>query len=201
MGYGHITRWNDENIENAIKEVMEIAKIDVMPTHTTIFSVTGNYGLTNAIRRHGGSRYWAEKLGLEIKPCESEIGFKYECECMNFLTELGYDCELTKVRYPYDIILNNNIKIDVKCGNLYRGIQGNYYTFSLEKSKPTCDVYVCYCVKDNKKQKVYVIPSCVLSSKTQLSIGEKRSKYDKYIDNWKILKKYDEFYSELLKIF
>ena len=198
MGYSHGNQWTEKNIEIAIKEVMSKAKINTMPTHTVMKEITGNEALSNAVRRHGGSKYFADKLNLEIKQCESKLGFEYECECINYLTNIfGYDCELTKARYPYDILVNDNIKVDVKCGNLYHGTEGNYYTFNLGKSKPTCDVYVCYCVNDDVVQKVYIIPSCVLSGKTQLSVGVEKSKYDKYINAWNIISKYDDFYKSV----
>lgn len=197
MGYAHGNKWTVEKIEKAIKEVMKKAKTDCLPTHSEIKKITGNCGLTNAISRHGGSRYWAEKLGIEIKSCESELGYDYECECVSALTALGYECELTKARYPYDVLANNNIKIDVKVSRLYNGKHGNFYTFNLEKPKPTCDIFVCYCINDDKIQKNYIVPSCVLSGKTQLSIGEKHSKYDKYIDDWGIVKIYNDFYESL----
>ena len=198
MGYSHGQKWKDETIENAIYEVMKIAKINTFPTHSLIKRVYGNNCLTNAISKHGGTRYWANKLGLEIKSCESEFGYDYECECMNYLTlKYDYDCELTKVRYPYDILVNNNIKVDVKCSHLYKGKQGSFYTFNLEKPKPTCDIYVCYCLNNKEVTKIYIIPSCVLSGKTQLSIGELTSKYDKYIDNWHIFPRYNDFYNQI----
>ena len=197
MGYTHGTQWNDEKIEQGLKSVVETAKISSFPTRSIMREITGNEALGVAVTRHGGSRYWADKLGLEIKPCESKTGYEYECECMNTLSLFGYDCELTKARYPYDLLVNRNIKIDVKCSNLYNCKHGKFYTFNLEKSMPTCDVFVCYCLNDGDIQKVYVIPSCVLSGKTQLSIGEHKSKYDRYIDNWTIIKKYQTFYEDL----
>lgn len=197
MGYSHGQKWNDKKIKQSIFNVMKTAKIETFPTHSLMKEVTGNEALSNAISKHGGSKYWAEKLGIEIKKCESKFGYEFECECIVYLTTLGYECELTKARYPYDILANNNIKIDVKSGHLYHGEQGNFYTFNLEKEKPTCDIFVCYCIEDNEIKKVYVIPSCVVSGKTQLSIGVKHSKYDRYIDNWTIFKKYKIFYESL----
>ena len=197
MGYSHGTQWTEKKIENAIKEVMKIANINTLPTHTQMDKITGSMALSNAVSKHGGSKYWADKLGLEAKPCESKVGYQYECECLSLLTSLGYDCELTKARYPYDLIANGNIKIDVKCSNLYKCYNGEFYTFNLEKSMPTCDVFVCYCVNNDTVEKIYVIPSCVLSGKTQLSIGKSHSKYDKYINNWDIIFRYEDFYLKM----
>lgn len=198
MGFSHGKEWNDEKIEKAIKEVMKLAKIETFPTHSLMDKVTGNTSLSNVISKHGGTAYWAKKLNLETLRCESKFGYEFECECMNLLiSKFGYDCELTKVRYPYDVIVNNNIKIDVKSSHLYSCRNGCFYTFNLEKEKPTCDIFVCYCVKDEQIAKVYVIPSCVTSGKTQLSIGENHSKYDTYKNDWHIVEVYNEFYEKL----
>ena len=199
MGYTHGNKWNDENISQAIMGVVHIAKTTSFPSRSLIKEITGNEGVSNAIRRHGGTKYWADKLGLDTKPCESKMGFEYECECLNYLSVLGYDCELTRARYPYDLIANGNIKTDVKCSNLYESKSGKFYTFNLGKVMPTCDVFVCYCISNEDIKMVYVIPSCVLSGKTQLSIGEMHSKYDKYISNWSVIGQYDEFYKRIAK--
>ena len=161
MGYAHGTQWNNELIEKSILDVVEKAKINTFPTKSIIKEVTGSSGLSNAIRRHGGTRYWAEKLGLEIKPCESRFGEEYEFECMKTVKHFGYRCEKTPIRYPYDLLVENNIKVEVKSGNIYHGKQGDFYTFNLEKAKPTCDIFVCYCLEGDKIKKVYVIPSSI----------------------------------------
>lgn len=198
MGYTHGKKWNQTTIENELKEVMRIANIETMPTHSLMNAITGNCGLSLAVSRNGGTKYWASRIGVEIKYCETELGYLYESECMGYLiNNYGYECERTKERYPYDLLVNRNIKVDVKSGNLYHGIKGDYYTFNLAKAKPICDIYVCYCMDDGVK-KVYIIPSCVLSGKTQLSIGKFRSKYDKYIDNWELFKTYNDFYENLI---
>ena len=201
MGYSHGIKWTKENIESAIKDVMDKAEIDTMPSRALMYNITGNHGLGNAVAKRGGARYWANKLGIAMKECETELGYLYEMRCIDFLVDkFGYSCEKAQTRYPYDILVNNNIKIDVKCGNLYHGETCNFYTFNLEKAKPTCDIFVCYCVDKKDVKKVYVIPSCILSGKTQLSIGEVKSVYDKFINKWDVIKAYDDFYKELLAV-
>lgn len=200
MGYSHGFQWTENAIENTIKKVMTKAKIKTMPSHTIMNEITGDKALSSAISRHGGTKYWADKLNLTIEKCESKMGYEYECKCKEFLeSQFGFNCELTKAGYPYDILVNGNIKIDVKCGNLCRDF-GNksYYTFNLEKKNPTCDIYICYCLDNEFVKKVYVIPSCVMSGKTQLSVGAKKSKYDKYINAWKVVMDYDDFYINFL---
>lgn len=198
MAYSHNLKWTDKMIENEILKVIKVAKIDAFPTHSQMDEITGNTALSNAVRKHGGSKYWADLIGVEVKACESRFGYDFECECMKFLSAHDYDCEHTKPRYPYDLLVNGSIKIDVKCCNLYRSKTGNFYTFNLEKAMPTCDIFVCYCIDANAVQKIYIIPSCALSGKTQLSIGEKNSKYDKYIGNWDVIKRYNDFYNSIV---
>lgn len=200
MGYVHGTQWNADLIEKGIKDVMKKAKINSFPTHSLIKDVTGSYALSNAISKHGGSQYWAEKLGLEIKPCESKFGEEYELECMKTLKHLGYRCEKTPIRYPYDLLVERNIKVEVKCGNLYHGKHGVYYSFNLEKAKPTSDLFVCYCLENDEIKKVYVIPASVLSGITQLSIGRHISKYDPYISKWNYFQKYADFYQSMRRV-
>lgn len=196
MGYAHGTQWNADLIEKSIKDVVEKSKTGYFPTHSIIKEVTGNCALTNAIRRHGGTHYWAEKLGLEIKPCESRFGEKFELLCMDKLRELGFKCEKMPVRYPYDILVDDCIKVEVKSGNLYHGKTGDFYTFNLEKVNPTCDIFFCYCLEGNGIDKVYVIPSFILGGKKQLSIGKSRSKYDVFREDWGVFDKYTRFNSQ-----
>ena len=197
MGYAHGKKWDDVLIEKTIKEVIKKAKINTFPTHSQIKKITGNEALSCAISKHGGSRYWAEKLGLEMKQSESKFGEEYELECISRLKHYGFRCEKTPVKYPYDILVENAIKVEVKCGNIYHGKNGDFYTFNLEKSKPTCDIFVCFCLEDERTAKVYVIPSSILSGNTQLSIGKHKSKYDNFINRWGLFREYDAFYNKL----
>ena len=196
MGYAHGTQWNDALIEKGIKEVVKKAKIDCFPSRSLIKEVTGSSALGNAIRRYGGTCYWAEKLDLEIKQCESRLGEEYELNCQDIVRSFGYKCEKMPIKYPYDLLVEDSIKVEVKCGNLYHGVQGDFYTFNLGKSKPTCDLFVCYCLDNNEIKKIYIIPSGDLCGKTQLSIGKYISRYDLYINKWGYFHKYVDFYQK-----
>ena len=202
MGYSHGRKWTEKEIEKEIFKIIEFAGIDgYMPSSSQIQKTTSSFALSCAIERNGGFKHWAEKLGLKVKDSESKFGRKYEEICFAYLTdELKFDCEYTNTKYPYDIIANS-VKIDVKSSNLYDCGHGRFYTFNLEKEKPTCDVFVCYCVKENIIKKVYVIPACIMQGKTQLSIGENKSKYDNFIDNWDVVKGFNSFYENIKKAY
>ena len=173
---------------------MRDLNINRMQYSVEIKRVTNNSKLTNAIRRHGGYKYWAKKLNLSQSECETRIGLKEELYIKTFLESKGYKVEKMTTKHPYDLLINGNIKIDVKASNKYTSSIGwSSYSFNLEKNNPTCDLYVIRCLQDNK---TLVIPSKFLKQ-NQLCITDKESKYDKFKDRWDYVEKYDKFYKSL----
>lgn len=199
MAYAKGIRWTDELIMSEIRGMVEALKLETFPSHSEMIEYFGNYALAVKVTKSGGTRHWANVLGLPIKSCESEMGNDFELCCMGTLIEQGFDCEQMRPRYPYDLTANRNIKVDVKSGFVVNNSNGKYYTFNLEKSNPTCDIFVMYCL--NKNQSIFktiVIPSAVVCGKTQLSLGLTSEKYDQYVDGWEIFKTYDKFYKSIL---
>lgn len=194
MGYTHGSKWTDELIEKYIRETMRYYDIDTMPTRNMMKTYYGGCGLTVAINRTGGVIAWAQKLNLEHKGIATAVGRKYEEYAAKQLEQKSFKAELMKRRYPYDILADGVVKIDVKASHLYKGKQGNFFTFNIEKAKPTCDIYIAYCI-DGKESvcKTYIIPSAKLTDKTQLSVGEHKSIYDSYLDRWDIVEEYRDF--------
>lgn len=197
MGYAHGTKWNDEKIIEEIKKVSNVLNLDRMPSKSEIESVSKNSSLTNAIAKRNGFAYWAEKCGLDIKDSETKTGKKYE-----FITELiiSEKCclctEQMSTKHPFDLLVGEFVKVDVKAGKKYKYGSTGYYSFNLEKNPATCDIYICHCLSDDDEIiKTFVIPATKLK-KTQLSVGEK-SMYDKFIDAWHYVNLYDEFYKSI----
>lgn len=197
MGYVHGTQWTDQLISEEITKIRNTLNIDRMPSSSEIKLVTGKTALINAIRRRGGYNAWANKLKLDTKYSETKFGKRYERILSKYLTRKGYKAERMTVKHPYDLLINNFIKIDVKASKRYYYDDKNYYyTFNLGKSNPTCDIYVCFCINEEETfDKILVIPSKFLKL-TQLSIGVV-SQYDKYIERWDYLDKFNEFYKKL----
>lgn len=195
MGYTHGEKWNEEKILQEVKKVVAKTGQKTMPTHKELFDFFGNYKLTNAMAKRKGTKYYANILGLSIKECESKMGEDNEFYCSIQINEiLGLDSQKTAPRYPYDLLVENSVKIDVKSAKLFKINNTQYFTFNLEKTHQTCDLYVFYCIENDVIVKTLIIPSYILSGKTQLSIGHK-SKYDKYIDRWDLILKYYHFIS------
>lgn len=193
-------KWNENKIENELKDIIKVYGFSRMPTNSEIVNIKGNYSLSNAIRRNGGLEYWRIKLKMEKGKSETSLGEKYEKITKDFLEEIfGFDCVHIGKKFPYDLLVESIVKIDVKVACLNNK---NYFSFNLENKNSRSDFYVCYCLDTNEKiNKIYVIPSFVMQGKKQLSLGKNSSDtYDKYIGKWcyieKFLKKYREFLKE-----
>ena len=197
MGYSHGRRWNEETIKKEIYDIVDVMGINRMPTRVEIENITGNSSLTGVISKRGGFRYWADKLGLKIKESETQFGTKGEELAEKILTNKGYKVEQMTVKHPYDILVNDDIKIDIKTSRRYYYKDDNYmYSFRLEKRYPTCDLYMFLCIHEDKVEKVMIIPSKFLHQ-TQVSIGE-QSKYDQYIDRYDYIESYDKLYKSII---
>lgn len=191
-------KWNESKIKNSLLFMVKKTKQTHMPTHSEMIEFYGDNRLANAVRRHGGTSYWANELGLETKDCESKTGSDYESIfCEQVFAKTGLEPQKTKPRYPYDVLVGNSVKVDVKSG-VRVGASSKYFSFNLEKSEQTCDVFAVYCLNDDYEQeKVYIIPASVLSGKTQLSFGVCKSKYDQFENRWDIIQKCHEFWESV----
>lgn len=189
MGYSHGKKWTLENIK---KEISQISKTsEYMPSCKTMDEYTGNKGLSNAVCRNGGCKKIAEMMNLKTKESETEYGRNYELYCLNKIGNIfHYDCEKMTTKYPYDLIVDRSVKIDVKASRKVKCRDSFSFSFNLEKKNPTCDIFVFFCIDNDKIIKTYIIPSCILSGKCQLSVGIKQSIYDVYLDRWDYIKEY-----------
>lgn len=199
MAYSHGQKWSEEKIVEALRFMIDKCGMNTMPTHSEIRDFFGDNALVCAMSKRNGTKYYAKLLGMEIKECESKFGDQLEDFCVFQIQEkLGLDGEKTKPRYPYDILVNRNVKVDVKASRIFNNYgNAKYYTFNLKKKEQTCDIFVFYCINQNNEiEKTLVIPSTVLSGKNQLAVG-KSSMYDKYIDQWRFISDYNKFMTEL----
>lgn len=195
MGYVQGTRWTNELIEQEIIKVKEALNLSRMPSNSEVKSVVGN-GLACKISKTGGYKYWADKLNLKMKYSETKLGREYEEKIMKLLQSKGCKVEQMSIKHPYDLLVNLNIKVDVKVSNLYRGEKGEFHTFNLEKHNHNCDLFICVCVTDDEIVKTLVIPSKFLMGIKQLSLGN-TSVYDVFKDRFDYIEKYDVFYNQL----
>lgn len=196
MGYTHGEAWTDELIEQKIKEVVKKLNLDHFPTHTEIVKALGSKGLASKISKHKGTVYWAEKLGLPLKYSETTFGNKFEIEAISDIFEnTGLHSVQTSSRHPYDLIVDNSVKIDVKVSKEFtNNCNSKAFSFNLEKREPTCDIFILYCLNDDETyRKVLIVPACSLLGQTQIGVGE-NSKWNFYSERWDFIKKYSDFF-------
>jgi len=183
--------------QDIAKEILLLSnKLNRMPSKSEVLEYCGE-SLDNAIIRSYGYYDWAEKLNLNIKDSETYMGISYEEICFNNLKEKSYKVEKTPVKAPYDLLVNDNVKIDVKSGCAYENNESRCHTFGINKVHPTCDLYIIYALDESSKniERTFVIPSKYLKLKS-LSLGE-NSKYNRYIEKWEYINQYDIFYKSL----
>ena len=100
--------------------------------------------------------------------------------------------------HPYDLLVEDSVKIDVKVSKMYKGTNGNFYSFNLERQFGTCDLYILFLVDAMSRQKdVLIIPSKDVMRNTQISVGENKSKYYRYSQKWEYIDKMVDFQNEL----
>lgn len=201
LGYAHGTEWNEVMIKREIKNVMKALDITRMPSNSEMKLVRNDSSLSNKVSKTGGFKVWAKKLGLELKDSETAMGNKYEYVALDELEELGYNVKKMTTLHPYDLLINDAIKVDVKVAKRYYYDNKNYYhTFNLEKKYVAYDFLIAYCLGNNESvEKVLIIPTFDIMDKTQLSIG-KVSTYDKYKDRWDLIKEYSELIKNMKKL-
>lgn len=196
MGYTRGTVWTDEVIEKKIMEVVEKLNLDHFPTHSEIIKALGNKGLAVKISKYKGTVFWAEKMGLPIKYSETSFGNRFEIKCISDIFEnTGLHSVQTSSRHPYDLLVNNSVKVDVKVSKEFtNNCHTKSFTFNLEKREPTCDIFILYCLEDDESvRKALIIPACSLLGQTQIGVGDK-SKWDFYINRWDFIQQYSEFF-------
>lgn len=192
--------WDEQKIIQEVKKLIELNDLKRFPTHKELDDFYGNSSLSNAISKHGGSRYFENKLGLNISKCNNTmLGEKYEEICIKDIKKhIGLDAILTKRRYPYDLLVDGNVKIDVKTSIELKDIP-NCYSYNLEKRNQTCDLYVFYGLSRQTQEvlQTVIIPSCKINAKQFCISNKDRYGYLKtYKDRWDLIQKYNNFFKQ-----
>ena len=187
--------WTDERIGKCIMAIASEFDPIRMPTNSEVIEMSGSYALSNAIQKNGGYEYWANKLGLEQKYSESKLGVEYEHLIAEILKARGHEAVMTPTKYPYDLLVDGCIKVDVKVANESIVKGSSVHAYRLSKKLHTCDFYVC-CENDGDKG-IYVIPAHVCSGQTQIEMGSE-TKYEKYHNAFNLIDRAARFYRENL---
>jgi len=196
MGYTHGIVWNDRRIKEEIFKVMKALNINRMPSKTEIELVMEETSLVSAMGHRGGIYVWADKLGLEVKRSETQTGKGFEEVAIKLLQDRNYNVQRMTTRYPFDILVNGKISIDVKVAKAYMSRGSRCHTIGINKKYAACDLYLIFALdEDGNIERTFIIPGCDLKI-TSMNFG-KNSIYNIYLDKWDYLKKYDDFYKNL----
>lgn len=187
-------------MKEKIYEIMNFYNIDRMPTHREMTEYLGSYSLSCYVSKNGGSYAIAKSLGLGIKDSETKTGIKYEEHAIDLLNKLGFKCIHTGANsFPYDILVDNCVKIDVKASNLCHVRGSKYFSANMGHNHHACDVFIFFCIENCVISKTYIIPSFILDGIKQISVGYEKSKYDIYIDRWDIISRFKKAFIEVLQ--
>lgn len=185
--------WTNEKIKEQIMKMVNDLGMDRMPSSKEVEGYFGNCKLTNAISHRKAWYKFAEELNLPIKESETAFGKSYESQIMEKLICMGHEVEKMPQNFPYDLLVDGALKIDVKASSLYRGKNGNFYSYNLEKPYATCDIYILMLIKNYEVKDILVVPSKFVMTNTQISVGEFKSKYYKYSQKWDYMDEYLNF--------
>ena len=197
MGYSHGTKWTDEIIKEKVLEVMEALELHRMPSRSECQNYFQDHALVNAISKRKGWYQLAREMGLPVKESETFFGKTHETLASETLVAQGYEVRKMSQNFPYDILVDDCVKIDVKSSRLYHGKTGNFYSFNLEKHYATCDFYILYALPDEGEERVMVVPSKDVIAQNQISIGEVKSKYYVYENAWELIRLAVKFWKSI----
>jgi len=196
MGYTNGIRWDDDLIKSEIMRIVTTLGINYMPSRIDIVSVTNNDALTNKIAKSGGFNHWAEKLKLDLKISDTSLGQNYELKAIELIESKGFKVKRMTTKYPFDLLVNDNISIDVKVARPTYTCGNRSHICATAKKYATCDLYMIFTLtEDGEIERMFLIPGNDLKVVT-IGIGHK-SKYDQYINRWDLIEKYDAFYKQL----
>lgn len=198
MAQTHGTKWTEELIKQKVLEVKEGLQLDRMPSRKECEEWFHDCALANAITKRMGWYALARDMGLAIKDSETWFGKAYEATAQEMLQSRGFEVRRMSQNFPYDLLVDNCVKVDVKASKLYRGKNGDFYTYNLEKAYATCDFYILFQIADdNTITRVMVVPSKYVIAQTQISVGVEKSKYHKYTDRWDLLYNTVRFWDDM----
>lgn len=188
------TIWTDELIASELMKVANVFDPVRMPTRSEVASIRGDEALNNAISKHGGFGFWADRLGLEQKYSDTRLGIQGEEHIANILRSMGYKVETTSIKYPYDLLVDDCIKIDVKTAN-ESSVKGYpIHSYRLAKGQQTCDFYVFY---EADTERVHVVPANKLRGQVQVGMGLESKVYEPYLGAYHLIKEASEMYQRM----
>lgn len=129
-----------------------------MPSVSELRLYDGN-ALACVISRREGFRFWAQKMGAEIKTSETEMAQRWELHELEFFRGHGCATERQSTRAPFDLLINQH-RVDVKTARTSWVRTTPCFTFANLKRGENCDFFDLLCINDDGTMRWrFVIPA------------------------------------------
>lgn len=158
MGNTHRKKWTEETIKAELSTLINSKGTLTMPTLREMNISTGDCALSNAVTKSGGVRRWAATLGVPLSHSNTEKGWEGEARAKAILERQGFTVERMSTRHPFDLLVNDVAKVDVKCAKPHTFACGaQAYCYNLEKKFPRA-TFLCLLRRGEKKAKCLSCP-------------------------------------------
>jgi hypothetical protein len=165
--------WTLKRIRSAIQPTVD--EFGRMPTKKEL----DDRGLTklSSVVSNKGYQIVANALGIDMKDCTIRQALNKENEVIEIIREMGLKAEPTAYKAPFDILVENQLRIDVKMGSRSTK-RPNQFIFRMDaKNYQSCDLYILCATEGESRDTVdtYWIPADLIpfikTTDTGLSIS------------------------------
>lgn len=168
-------RWTDDMVASQLREVA--SKLGGRMPSANDLRAMGLESLASRASRVGGLLGWAERLGLPTgKDAHSPaFGESWETYAAVVLKANGYVAESQKRHAPFDVLVNGQIRVNVKASRRHDyedvGVRG--FTFWIGDTWKRCDVFALVKV-DGPTPPILWVPSSEAQQQTITLTGKHR---------------------------
>src|SRR3990167_1187013 len=144
-----------------------VATLGRMPSHQELMTC-GETSLANAAARFGYPKL-RELLGVEEKDSTVSRGTQWEKHVIQLLTDLQYEVKHMCRRSPFDLLVNGQIRVEVKSASKptyrqtgYKPKLGHVFVFR-KGCADNCDVFALVAAQAGQKPRILWVPKRLLS--------------------------------------
>lgn len=169
-------RWTDDYFEAEVREASSL--LGHFPTNSELLGMQRS-DLSNEIVRRGGFIHCAQMLNIPRLHSDSDTGWEGERAAATRLSELGFEVTASEgVRCPFDLLIENVLRVDVKATRLMRYDNSTGWFYRLGK-QPQADLILLWQL-DQKNY--YALPWYVCPT-TNITISRGGGKYLRFLNN------------------
>lgn len=132
---------------------------------------------------------WAKRLGLRMKPSETEFGQSWERREEEFFRGMGLLVEKQTTKAPFDLLVGKK-RVDVKAGRwLEYGPSKGFFFAGLRRGEG-CDLFDLVCVEGDEVKCRFIVPAEMARVQTVTitrSSIEGAGKYRPYLNETSVL--------------